>query len=1028
MKKGDVHMKQRKWGGGGFAAGLMVLLAVLLSCSIIIGIMFEDDGISSNALNSYYRDGLSTSVEVPTYILDASHMYLKKNDAQEDFGYLTTGTTGPFVHYDYAYTDLAGMVFIDGALYTPESPGSFTGSDHLLNTKIGTCSWGTSSTWNVYEGTIPGKVEMFFPKGAIDVRTKESIGVVVTLTNIKVAMRYHDEPVSGVVLFQDNWFTANYHKNISINGENSSPVGVSYDVKISVWGANNNERLFNTFYDFDGSAIQANGQTLYGDVIINGRRGIDNYTEGIRTLDGITEAHIASDSRLDIVPRNGGYDFVGNAGGNSQNNDTRDAISLMGEANNFNIRWAGFNCGTALGLSLTDINLPKTTAKTFISAQNKDGTYPSGTKVSQETDIKGWRYRYTFPYDYSDSKIYENPTFVSYGTSSVKSLSSTRSFSHIMDKNYDFVIKIPRRSWTYTFDFDTHCPSGHTTSEMSNKQADVTKKAENMSGTVKTPSMPGYKFLGFFDSSGTEYKDEKMMSNKTFYAKWEKNIYHVNFNANGSSNPNHQDGERTQNTTSGTMSQQEMQYNTWTNLSENKFTRTGYTFKGWNTKTDGSGTSYSDRQSVKNLVDYDTDSITLYAQWTKKLGTETITVTDEITGNPVSGVTLKLQKKVNGSWTDITTNTTRSGGMITVNELHWFDYQWVMTGVPTGYRVSSSNATFGITYNKLSAENAVTLYRIRYKVRYSANGSSNPNHETGEFTQNTTAGYMADSEYTYGVAGTLRKNAYTREGYTFKGWNTKSDGTGSSYADEYDNVLNWSSTDGAIVTLYAQWTKKLGTETITIVSEETGNPIANVTMKLQKKVNGIWTDFMTKTTGSNGTVQVSGLHWFDYRWVMTSVPAGYVKSPDTAFRIIYNQLSVVNTIVLYMQHVNITIESVVDCIIEGESLPAFLYHISGNDAAGVKHEYSVMVPVGDEKTGQKQLIHDIFAGTYTITQIPVSRYVPGPAVNVHNATVNGTTAVADVLNNLTAEVRFPYTLTNHGWYYGTDNESNRLRK
>ena len=48
---------------------------------------------------------------------------------------------------------------------------------------------------------------------------------------------------------------------------------------------------------------------------------------------------------------------------------------------------------------------------------------------------------------------------------------------------------------------------------------------------------------------------------------------------------------------------------TW-QLQDNKYAKTGYSFTGWNTKADGTGTKYSDKQVVtisKNL--------TLYAQW-----------------------------------------------------------------------------------------------------------------------------------------------------------------------------------------------------------------------------------------------------------------------------------------------------------------------------------------------------------------------------------------------------------------------------
>ena len=50
-------------------------------------------------------------------------------------------------------------------------------------------------------------------------------------------------------------------------------------------------------------------------------------------------------------------------------------------------------------------------------------------------------------------------------------------------------------------------------------------------------------------------------------------------------------------------------------LTANAFTRTGYTFTGWNTNADGTGTSYSDKQSITP-----TENLTLYAQWEESKG------------------------------------------------------------------------------------------------------------------------------------------------------------------------------------------------------------------------------------------------------------------------------------------------------------------------------------------------------------------------------------------------------------------------
>ncbi len=67
------------------------------------------------------------------------------------------------------------------------------------------------------------------------------------------------------------------------------------------------------------------------------------------------------------------------------------------------------------------------------------------------------------------------------------------------------------------------------------------------------------------------------------------------------------------NSGNGTMSDQIIEKNTATNLTQNTFTKDGYIFKGWNTKEDGTGTSYTNRQSVNHLADGGT--INLYAQW-----------------------------------------------------------------------------------------------------------------------------------------------------------------------------------------------------------------------------------------------------------------------------------------------------------------------------------------------------------------------------------------------------------------------------
>lgn len=72
--------------------------------------------------------------------------------------------------------------------------------------------------------------------------------------------------------------------------------------------------------------------------------------------------------------------------------------------------------------------------------------------------------------------------------------------------------------------------------------------------------------------------------------------YNVTFNANGGT---------------GTMRSQVFEEREAQALRQNTFTRSGYSFSGWNTTQSGSGTAYSNGQTITVSSD-----MTLYAQWT----------------------------------------------------------------------------------------------------------------------------------------------------------------------------------------------------------------------------------------------------------------------------------------------------------------------------------------------------------------------------------------------------------------------------
>ena len=118
-------------------------------------------------------------------------------------------------------------------------------------------------------------------------------------------------------------------------------------------------------------------------------------------------------------------------------------------------------------------------------------------------------------------------------------------------------------------------------------------------------------FVGWATSSTSKaiYCDMAKVVNLTsinngvfeLFAVWtDQNVYQVKFNANGGA---------------GFMNNQPFAYQDEQSLNDNLFSKTGFTFAGWNTKLDGSGTSYQNAVSVNNLTTTPNDVVNLYAVW-----------------------------------------------------------------------------------------------------------------------------------------------------------------------------------------------------------------------------------------------------------------------------------------------------------------------------------------------------------------------------------------------------------------------------
>ena len=263
--------------------------------------------------------------------------------------------------------------------------------------------------------------------------------------------------------------------------------------------------------------------------------------------------------------------------------------------------------------------------------------------------------------------------------------------------------------------------------------------------------------------------------NITLYAQWTPNEYNVSYNAN---------------TGTGTMASDTIKYDSDYKTKENIFTKTGYTFAGWNEKADGTGTAWTLTtdgvfESGNSVKWNRTENVTLYAQWTpnsyivnydKNTGTGSMEsdsvkydsdyITKENTFTKTGYTFAGWNENANGigiSWTPSTNGTYESGNSIT----------WKYT-------------------------RNITLY-AQWK----------PNTYTVSYDANTGTGLMNPDTVTYDTQYMTQKCSFSKVGYTFVGWNESPNGSGAAWkltaagVFESGNSIKWNRTEN--ITLYAQW-------------------------------------------------------------------------------------------------------------------------------------------------------------------------------------------------------------------------------
>ena len=332
-----------------------------------------------------------------------------------------------------------------------------------------------------------------------------------------------------------------------------------------------------------------------------------------------------------------------------------------------------------------------------------------------------------------------------------------------------------------------------------NPNKDWTKYLNGESGILKEPTRAGYTFTGWTrtdvdpDDPRNDRIDDKDRGDKVFVANWVKTEYKLAYDPN----TGYVDGKEKEHVVENEMDPNPQTIVIGNNdLQENKYTSTGYTFNGWNTKPDGTGIAYTNvYELVASKVEGAEDGAvveTLYAQWTPK-EYQIIYNPNDDEKNPVKNPDAMETQLFN----------------LVDNPDKWdstYPFTYERPGYKfAGYKVENTGDTFENLqdfkeYLLKEEDQKVELFAQwkpwEYYIKYDGNGADNMNAMPTD-----TFSYFADKM-------TSKDNAFKRDGYRWAGFKITIDGNSRiiKTPEDFVKVLKAMAPYSSI-TLIAQWEK-----------------------------------------------------------------------------------------------------------------------------------------------------------------------------------------------------------------------------
>lgn len=340
--------------------------------------------------------------------------------------------------------------------------------------------------------------------------------------------------------------------------------------------------------------------------------------------------------------------------------------------------------------------------------------------------------------------------------------------------------------WKHVLHYNKNVPTSSTSQTVSNMPVDQTKTfGQLMTISNLVPTRKGYTFAGWYTQSngtgtkydpGSNYAADQNGGTVNLYAKWTPWTYNIKYDQNVKSTSSSK-------TVTDMPAAQTKTQEIDVTLSSMTPKRNGYIFAGWSTSANGS-VEYKPGSRFTKDLDSNGASITLYAVWTP--WKHTIHYNSNIPTNAPTGTT--TVSNMPGD------QTKTFDEKLMISSTKPSRNRYIFNGWNTQKDGKGTAYASGAEYKHDQNGNTVTLYAQwtawKHTVHYNANGGDQNSVPT-------------DQTKTFDQAMILSDKKPTRHGYNFVRWNTKADGTGTSYEvkGNYNHDQN-----GGTVTLYAIWT------------------------------------------------------------------------------------------------------------------------------------------------------------------------------------------------------------------------------